>query len=174
MDQRFEFISSVLVSPVQQNVDHAAYVQERAEYILRILRNAPKGKLFPMPYNSGQQWILAVIDPWEDSVLYFNPLGNESGDDFKDLITTALNDWKLLVGREIRQRRNCQTLIDTVRCPIQEGYVECGYFVLAFIGEITFTVDELAVFQTKDFYTDADMSLVRQEWATFVMRFIQY
>ena len=40
--------------------------------------------------------------------------------------------------------------------------------------EITLTVDELALLQTKDFYTDADMSLVNQEWATFVMQFIQY
>ncbi|GMN27127.1 hypothetical protein TIFTF001_051564, partial [Ficus carica] len=169
INQRFEFISPVLVSPFQQNVDRATYVRERAKCILRILRNAPKGKRFLMPYNSGQHWILAVIDPWDDSVVYFNPLGNEPGDNFKDLITTALNDWKLLVGSGIRQRRNWQTLIDTVRCPIQEGYVECGYFVLAYMREITFTVDGLVVLQTKDFYTDADMSLVRNEWANFVM-----
>ncbi|GMN20712.1 hypothetical protein TIFTF001_051059 [Ficus carica] len=50
--------------------------------------------------------------------MYFNPLGNEPGDHFKDLIMTALNDWKLLVGSGIRQRCNWQTLIDTVRCPI--------------------------------------------------------
>ncbi|GMN31810.1 hypothetical protein TIFTF001_046549, partial [Ficus carica] len=120
MDQRFEFISPGLVSPVQQNVDRATYVRERANNILRILRNAPKGKRFLMPYNSGQHWILAVIDPWDDSVMYFNPLGNEPGDNFQDLITTALNDWKVLVGSGMRQRRNWQTLIDTVRCPIQE------------------------------------------------------
>ena len=88
MDQRFEFISPVLVSPIQQRVDRAVYVRKRADYILQILRNATKGKLFLMPYNSGQHWILAVIDPWDDSVLYFNPLGNEPGDDFKDLIMT--------------------------------------------------------------------------------------
>ncbi|GMN69877.1 hypothetical protein TIFTF001_038923 [Ficus carica] len=161
MDQRFELIFPVLVLPVQQNVDRAAYIRERAENILRILRNAPKGKLFLMSYNSGQHWILTVIDPWDDSVQYFNPLENELDDDFKDLITMALNDWKLLVGRRIKQRRNCQMLIDTVRCLIQEGYVECGYFVLAFMREITFTIDGLAVLQTNDFYTDADMSLVR-------------
>ncbi|GMN53755.1 hypothetical protein TIFTF001_022895 [Ficus carica] len=161
MDQRFELIFPVLVSPVQQNVDCAAYVRERAENILRILRNAPKGKLFLMSYNNGQHWILTVIDPWDDSVQYFNPLENELDDDFKDLITMALNDWKLLVGRKIKLRRNCQTLIDTVRCLIHEGYVECGYFVLAFMQEITFTIDGLAVLQTKDFYIDADMSLVR-------------
>ena len=88
MEQRFEFISPVLVSPVQQRVDRAVYVRERADCILQILRNATKGKLFLMPYNSGQHWILAVIDPWDDSVLYFNPLRNEPGDDFKDLIMT--------------------------------------------------------------------------------------
>ncbi|GMN66892.1 hypothetical protein TIFTF001_035954 [Ficus carica] len=94
----------------------------------------------------------AVIDLWDDSVLYFNPLGNKSGDDFKDLI---------IIG--IRKRRNCETLIGILRCPIQEGYVECGYFVLAFMREITLNVDGLVVLQTKDFYTDVDMSLVRQE-----------
>ena len=78
------------------------------------------------------------------------------------------------MGRGVRQRRNWETLIDTARCPIQEGYVECGYFVLAFMREITLTVDGLAALQTKDFYTDDDMSLVRQEWARFVMQFIQY
>ncbi|GMN46092.1 hypothetical protein TIFTF001_015277 [Ficus carica] len=144
-------------------VDREAYVRERADNILRILRNAPKGKLFLMPYNSGQHWILAVIDLWDDSVLYFNPLGNEPGDDFKYLITMALNNWKLLMGRGIRERRNYETLIDTVRCPIQKGYVECSYFVLAFMREITLTVDELALLQTKEFYTDPDMSLVRQK-----------
>ena len=88
MDQQFEFISPVFVSPAQQNVDRAAYIWERAEYILRILKYTPKGKLFLIPYNSGQHWISIVIDLWEDLVLYFNPLRNELGDDFKDLITT--------------------------------------------------------------------------------------
>ncbi|GMN73642.1 hypothetical protein TIFTF001_052211 [Ficus carica] len=115
-----------------------------------------------------------VINPWDDSVLYFNPLGNEPGDYFKELITLALKDWKTLVGRGIKKRHNYKTSIDTVHCPTQEGYVECSYFVLAFMREITLTVDGLASLQTKDFYTDADMSLVRQECATFVMRFIQY
>ncbi|GMN53895.1 hypothetical protein TIFTF001_023031 [Ficus carica] len=72
VDQHFEFISPVLVSPVQQNVDREVYCRERANNILRILTNAPRGKLFLMPYNSGQHWILAVIDPWDDSVLALN------------------------------------------------------------------------------------------------------
>ncbi|GMN68924.1 hypothetical protein TIFTF001_037978 [Ficus carica] len=48
---------------LQQSVDREVYVRERANNILRILTNAPRGKLFLMPYNSGQHWILAFIDP---------------------------------------------------------------------------------------------------------------
>ncbi|GMN46294.1 hypothetical protein TIFTF001_015471 [Ficus carica] len=97
---------------------------------------------------------ILVFDSWDDSVMYFNPLGNEPGDDFHDLIKLALNDWKILVRKGIRKRRNYETLIDIVRCRLQEGYVECGYFVLAFMQEITFTFNGLSLLQTKDFYTD--------------------
>ena len=87
-DQLFGFISPAVVSSVQRIPNRAAYVRERADYIIRMLRDAPQGKRFLMPYNSGQHWVLAVIDPWDDSVIYFNPLGNAPDDDFKDLITT--------------------------------------------------------------------------------------
>ncbi|GMN27824.1 hypothetical protein TIFTF001_001816 [Ficus carica] len=174
LDQRFVFISPFLVSPVQQNVDRVAYIRERADNIIRIITNIPRGRLVLMPYNSGQHWILAVINPWDDSVLYFNPLGNDPGEDFQQLITLALNDWKLLVGRGITKRRNCKTLIQTARCPIQQGNVQCGYFVLGFMREITLNVDGLALLQNKTSYNEADLNLVRQEWTTYVMSFIQY
>ncbi|GMN22784.1 hypothetical protein TIFTF001_040337 [Ficus carica] len=174
LDQRFVFISPFLVSPVQQNVDRVAYIRERADNIIRIITNIPRGRLVLMPYNSGQHWILAVINPWDDSVLYFNPLGNDPGEDFQQLITLALNDWKLLVGRGITKRRNCNTLIQTARCPIQQGNVQCGYFVLGFMREITLNVDGLALLQNKTSYNEADLNLVRQEWTTYVMSFIQY
>ncbi|GMN68124.1 hypothetical protein TIFTF001_037178 [Ficus carica] len=174
LDQRFVFISPFLVSPVQQNVDRVAYIRERADNIIRIITNIPRGRLVLMPYNSGQHWILTVINPWDDSVLYFNPLGNDPGEDFQQLITLALNDWKLLVGRGITKRRNCKTLIQTARCPIQQGNVQCGYFVLGFMREITLNVDGLALLQNKTSYNEADLNLVRQEWTTYVMSFIQY
>ncbi|GMN67716.1 hypothetical protein TIFTF001_036777 [Ficus carica] len=74
----------------------------------------------------------------------------------------ALNDWKILVRKGVRKQRNYETLIDIDRCPLQEGYVECGYFVLAFMREITLTFDGLSLLQTKDIYIDIDMSIVRQ------------
>ncbi|GMN42721.1 hypothetical protein TIFTF001_011937 [Ficus carica] len=38
------------------------------------------------------QLAISVIDPWDDSVMYFYLLENVLGDDFKDLIKLALND----------------------------------------------------------------------------------
>ena len=70
-----------------------------------------------------------------------------------------------MAGEGVRQRRNWETLIETARCPLQEGYVECGYFVLAFMREITLTVDGLDTLQLKDFYIDSDLALIRLEWA---------
>ena len=86
VDQRFGFISSILISPVQHDVDRDVYRRKKANNILWILTNEPKGKLYLMSYNIGQYWILAVIGPWDNSVMYFNPLGNELDDDFHDLI----------------------------------------------------------------------------------------
>ncbi|GMN38572.1 hypothetical protein TIFTF001_007812 [Ficus carica] len=34
--------------------------------------------------------------------------GNELGDDFKDLIKLALNDWKILVGKGFYSKKSCQ------------------------------------------------------------------
>ncbi|GMN27565.1 hypothetical protein TIFTF001_051601 [Ficus carica] len=107
MDQHFEFISPFLVSPVQQNVDRRSLHSRESDNIIRIITNAPWGRLVLMSYNSSQHWILAVINPCDDSVLYFNPLGNDPGENFQQLITLVLNDWKLLVGRGITKRRNC-------------------------------------------------------------------
>ncbi|GMN63851.1 hypothetical protein TIFTF001_032928 [Ficus carica] len=47
-------------------------------------------ELRPLAYYA-QSSMRDVIDPWDDSVMYFNLLGNEPGDDFKDLITTTVS-----------------------------------------------------------------------------------
>ncbi|GMN69464.1 hypothetical protein TIFTF001_038516 [Ficus carica] len=114
---------------VQQGIDREVYRRKRANNILRILTNAPKGKLYLMPYNSGQHWILAVIDSWDDSIIYFNPLRNEPGDDFHDLIKLALNDWKILVGKGVRKRRNYETLINNVRCQVEPKSLSQGKII---------------------------------------------
>ena len=35
-----------------------------------------------------------------------------------------------------RRRRDCKTKISNRPCPLQEGSVECGYFILDFMRDI--------------------------------------
>ncbi|GMN65562.1 hypothetical protein TIFTF001_034633 [Ficus carica] len=71
--EKFVFVSSTLISPMRTDTEDAG-MRERAESLISFLRDAPKGRLYLVPLNRGRHWVLGVIDPWEDLVLYFDPL----------------------------------------------------------------------------------------------------
>ncbi|GMN58471.1 hypothetical protein TIFTF001_027570 [Ficus carica] len=127
--EKFAFVSPTLISPVRTYTEDAG-MRERADSLISFMHDAPKGRLYLVPHNRGRHWVLGVIDPWEDLVLYFDPLREKKRDDFTELMNMALTDWKILTGEGIRRRRNCKTKISNRPCPLQEGSVECGYFIL--------------------------------------------
>ncbi|GMN70139.1 hypothetical protein TIFTF001_039184 [Ficus carica] len=127
--EKFVFVSPSLISPVRTDTEDAGR-RERADNLLSFLRDAPKERLYLVPHNKGRHWVLGVIDPWEDLVLYFDPLREKKRDDFTELMNMALTDWKIMTGEGIRRRRDCKTKISNRPCPLQEGSVECGYFIL--------------------------------------------
>ena len=71
-----------------------------------------------------------------------------------------------------RRRRDCKTKISNRPCPLQEGSVECGYFILGFMRDIV--LNGIDVFESKEFFTSQDLDLIRGEWASHVMQFINY
>ncbi|GMN66146.1 hypothetical protein TIFTF001_035206 [Ficus carica] len=123
--EKFVFVSSTLISPVRIDTEDAG-MRERANSLISFLRDAPKGRLYLVPHNRGS-WVLGVIDPWEDLVLYFDHLREKKRDDFTELMNMALSDWKIMDGEGIRRRRDCKTKISNLPCPLQEGSVECGF-----------------------------------------------
>ncbi|GMN35646.1 hypothetical protein TIFTF001_042259 [Ficus carica] len=127
--EKFVFVSPSLISPVRTDTEDAGR-RERADNLLNFLRDAPKERLYLVPHNRGRHWVLGVIDPWEDLVLYFDPLREKKRDDFTELMNMALTDWKITTGEGIRRRRDCKTKFSNRPCPLQEGSVECGYFIL--------------------------------------------
>ena len=62
--EKFVFVSPTLISPIRIYTLDAGF-RERADALVAFLRDAP---------NRGKHWVLGVIDPWEDLVLYFDPL----------------------------------------------------------------------------------------------------
>nr|GMN65547.1 hypothetical protein TIFTF001_034616 [Ficus carica] len=127
--EKFVFVSPSLISPVRTDTEDAGR-RERADNLLSFLRDAPKERLYLVPHNRGRHWVLGVIDPWEDLVLYFDPLREKKRDDFTELMNMALTDWKITTGEGIRRRRDCKTKFSNRPYPLQEGSVECGYCIL--------------------------------------------
>ncbi|GMN27161.1 hypothetical protein TIFTF001_044084 [Ficus carica] len=127
--EKFVFVSPSLISPVRTDTEDAGR-RKRADNLLSFLRDAPKERLYLVPHNRGRHWVLGVIDPWEDLVLYFDPLREKKHDDFTELMNMVLTDWKIRTGEGIRRRRDCKTKFSNRPCPLQEGSVECGYFIL--------------------------------------------
>ncbi|GMN73194.1 hypothetical protein TIFTF001_054836 [Ficus carica] len=160
--EKFVFVSPSLISPVRTDTEDAGR-RERTDNLLSFLRDAPKERLYLVPHNRGRHWVLGVIDPWEDLVLYFDPLREKKRDDFTELMNMALTDWKITTGEGIRRRRDCKTKILNRPCPLQEGSVECGYFILDFMRDIV--LNGIDALESKQFYTSEDLDLIRGEWS---------
>nr|GMN19717.1 hypothetical protein TIFTF001_046983 [Ficus carica] len=83
--EKFAFVSPTLISPVRTDTEDAG-MRDRADNLISFLRDAPKGRLYLVPHNRGRHWVLGVIDPWEDLVLYFDPLREKKREDFTELM----------------------------------------------------------------------------------------
>ncbi|GMN46191.1 hypothetical protein TIFTF001_015383 [Ficus carica] len=128
--EKFVFVSPTLISPVRTDTEDAG-MRDRADNLISFLRDAPKGRLYLVPHYRRRHWVLGVIDPGEDLVLYFDPLREKKRDNFTELMDMPLSDWKIMTEEGIRRRRDCKIKISNRPCPLQEGSVECGYFILA-------------------------------------------
>ncbi|GMN64666.1 hypothetical protein TIFTF001_033745 [Ficus carica] len=118
--EKFVLVSPTLISPIRIDTEDAS-MRERANILVSFLRDAPKGRLYLVPHNRGRHWVLGVIDPWENLVLYFDPLREKKRDDFTELMNIALTDWKIMTGEGIRRRRDFKTKISNRPCPLQEA-----------------------------------------------------
>ncbi|GMN63753.1 hypothetical protein TIFTF001_032825 [Ficus carica] len=111
--EKFAFVSPTLISPVRIDTEDAG-MRERADSLISFMRDAPKGRLYLVPHNRGRHWVLGVIDPWEDLILYFDPLREKKREDFTELMNMALTDWKVMTGEGIKRRQDCKTKSRTV------------------------------------------------------------
>ena len=71
-----------------------------------------------------------------------------------------------------RRRRDCKTKISNRPCPLQEGSVECGYFILCFMRDIV--LNGIDALESKQFYSSENLDLIRGECSRHVMEFINY
>ncbi|KAA0058935.1 uncharacterized protein E6C27_scaffold98G001110 [Cucumis melo var. makuwa] len=80
-------------------------------------------------YNPGDHWSLVIINPYDDVVYHLDSLRTSSRDDIKYGLTIFQSQKNLKKTRKT-------TFWKAVKCPLQVGTVECGYYVMRCMREI--------------------------------------
>ncbi|KAB2614989.1 ubiquitin-like-specific protease ESD4 [Pyrus ussuriensis x Pyrus communis] len=165
LDGMFGFVDPGRIS------QKAGKKEQRSNALALRLQNCKKGQLIFAPYNKGFHWLLAIIDPYEELVYYMDSLNWIQIDPgMKNIVELALKMFKAQKG--IKGRKNINWKV--VKCPLQEGTVECGYYVMKYMKEI---VDDpncsiITKFKEKATYTQQEIDALRIEWAEYVDDFI--
>ncbi|KAB2625552.1 ubiquitin-like-specific protease ESD4 [Pyrus ussuriensis x Pyrus communis] len=161
LDGMFGFVDPGRIS------QKAGKKEQRSNALALRLQNCKKGLLIFAPYNKGFHWLLVIIDPYEELVYYMDLLNWIQIDPgMKNIVELALKMFKAQKG--IKGRKNINWKV--VQCPLQEGTVECGYYVMKYMKEI---VDDpncsiITKFKEKATYTQQEIDALRIEWAEYV------
>ncbi|PRQ45759.1 putative Ulp1 protease family catalytic domain-containing protein [Rosa chinensis] len=145
---------------------------ERSREIANRMKNAKRGQIFLLPYNSGCHWMLTIIKLDEDTVYFMDPLKRR-------LIT---GEWKNIVDNGIKihnaqvknQSRKATTWKNCAGIPEQWTDKDCGYFIMRYMKDIVEdkNLDFFSKWERrgKAAYTQQHIDEVRTEWAKFVVK----
>ncbi|KAM5578069.1 hypothetical protein ABKV19_008408 [Rosa sericea] len=129
--------------------------------------------MFMLPFNSGEHWVLTIIDPDQSTAYFMDPL--------KRRLPTG--DWMKIVESAIamfnaeRQKKGRSSVLwkNLAGIPPQPNNKECGYFVMRYMRDIIEDKD-LTLFPRKwerrgnSQYTQAYIDMMRNEWAKYVVK----
>ncbi|KAK9232622.1 hypothetical protein WN943_022870 [Citrus x changshan-huyou] len=117
--------------------------KEMSQYILKLLGLAELGQVVVIPYDPSFHWVLFTIDMVRYTVYYLDPSQSNSNEEMMQI------------------------------CPRQPSNFECGYYVMKYIQDIITNVNILKNnFKGIDEYTMEELSRLRDQWATYVVKLI--
>ncbi|XP_040367480.1 uncharacterized protein LOC121050691 [Rosa chinensis] len=148
--------------------NEAGKVEARSCALSLRLESAQVDQLILAPYNTGNHWLLAAINPFTALVYYFDPLSNINiNPGMKNIVELSIKMFNAQKGRKNRKKLHWEV----VKCPRQPGLVECGYYVMKYMKEIIGTPSSsiLNMFEEKETYTQEEIDVVRVEWAEQVL-----
>ncbi|KAM5584863.1 hypothetical protein ABKV19_004299, partial [Rosa sericea] len=126
--KRNEFDTFAFIDPA------ATYNCERSDfgsYLVNRLKEGKTDRIFFMPYNPGQYWILTII--WEDDIYILDPLGKlVHYQAWENSVINAVKSFNAETGRANKVPK--LKLLSGV--PKQPGGIECGYYVMRYMKEI--------------------------------------
>ncbi|KAA0051130.1 hypothetical protein E5676_scaffold986G00680 [Cucumis melo var. makuwa] len=142
------------------SISYGSSKEERAQLLTARLLGIDYDQLLLIPYNSGNQWTLVVINLTKGAAFWIDPLKNRMDPDVTEVVERSFN----LMNKKKPNWR-------VVKCPKQSGVVECGYYVMRFMGDIIMSTSTSIIQIMKDSpraYTQYDIDCIRSEWTEFV------
>ncbi|KAL4038060.1 hypothetical protein IC575_001665 [Cucumis melo] len=134
--------------------------EERAQMLTARLLGIGYDQLLLIPYNSGNHWTLVVINLTKGAAFWIDPLKNRMDPNVIEVVERLFN----LMNKKKPNWR-------VVKCPKQSGVVECGYYVMRFMGDIIMSTSTSIIQIMKDSpraYTQYGIDCIRSEWTEFV------
>ncbi|KAE8647004.1 hypothetical protein Csa_016998 [Cucumis sativus] len=128
-------------------------------------------KIVLAPFNPGGHWALLAINAYDDTVFYLDSLRTTSKSTIRYVTDTAIAMFQS--QKNIKKSRK-QTLWRTVKCPLQVGSTECGYYVMRYMREIV-TRGRIVIsdaIDTRRSYSQTELDEVRVELADFLGSYI--
>ncbi|XP_031745418.1 uncharacterized protein LOC116405627 [Cucumis sativus] len=126
-----ETIQYVFVDPSLTSVGHSQ--ESRVRHLCSRLMVSKINEIVLAPFNPGGHWALLAINAYDDIVFYLDSLRTTSKSTIRYVTDTAIAMFQS--QKNIKKSRK-QTLWLTVKCPLQVGSIECGYYVMRYMREI--------------------------------------
>ncbi|BFG35356.1 hypothetical protein CerSpe_216300 [Prunus speciosa] len=146
-------------------------VSQRSRVLATRFSSAHPDQIFLIPYNSGNHWMLTIVNVDKETIYFMDPLNRIIIDEeWKQVVNTAI---KVLNVKRNRKGRKTPQWIILMGTPKQPTNTECGYFVMRYMKEII--EDKNLEFASKwsktndCTYTQNQIDEVRSEWADYVM-----
>ncbi|KAJ1397524.1 Ulp1 protease family, C-terminal catalytic domain [Sesbania bispinosa] len=166
---RFCFINPTKIGP--------EYTQQ-SQYIGQtfIERNQPN-TLFLAPYNTGDHWMLVVVNPTAEIVYYLDSLGVNIGQrlQLRRMFDNAIKIYRANKDTKVSKVKFSNIKWTMIKCPIQDNGSDCRYYVLRYMKEILLCSEEGVIpheyFSTYRLgkYSTELIDEVKQEWCRYVL-----
>ncbi|KAJ1377797.1 Ulp1 protease family, C-terminal catalytic domain [Sesbania bispinosa] len=132
--------------------------------------------LFLAPYNTGDHWMLVVVNLTAEIVYYLDSLGVNIGQrlEMRKMFDNAIKIYRANKGTKVSKIKFSNIKWMKIKCPIQDNGSDCGYYVLRFMREVLLCSEEGVIpheyFPThsSEKYSTEQIEEVKQEWCRYV------
>ncbi|KAA0064126.1 uncharacterized protein E6C27_scaffold548G00390 [Cucumis melo var. makuwa] len=160
----------VFIDPSLISAGHSTR-EIRARNLCSRLMTSKQDQLVVAPYNPGDHWSLVVINSYDDVVYHLDSLRTSFRDDIKYVTNMAL---MIFQSQKNLKTTKKTTFWKAVKCLLQVGNVECGYYVMRYMLEIVSKDTNIITdaIDTRNSYSQLKLDEIRVEWAKFLAWYI--